>query len=39
MIVYKGFNKKLQATCGKGIFQYEEGNPELLEEENVHGTD
>lgn len=25
MIAYKGFNKNLQATMGKGIFQYEEG--------------
>lgn len=25
MIVYKGFNEKLQATCGKGTFQYEVG--------------
>lgn len=25
MIVYKGFNEKVQATCGKGTFQYEVG--------------
>ena len=34
MIGYKGFNKKLQCTLGKGVFQYEVGKTYEEEEAN-----
>lgn len=38
MIVYKGFNEKLQATCGKGTFQYEVGKTYREEKSKTRST-
>ena len=38
MIVYKGFNEKLQATCGKGTFQYEVGKTYKEEKSKTRST-
>lgn len=38
MIVYKGFNENLQATCGKGIFQYEQGKTYTEEKSKTRST-
>lgn len=38
MRVYKGFNKKLQATYGKGTFQYEEGKTYREERSKTRST-
>lgn len=38
MIVYKGFNEELQATCGKGTFQYEVGKTYKEERSKTRST-
>lgn len=38
MRVYKGFNQRLQATCGNGTFQYEEGKTYKEEKSKTRST-